>query len=128
MNEARNSNTWKVIRAFHCLNLEIVTLANARCARLTSHVVPAGLYYVACYTLNILRPQLCRHSQGSRYHMEFQMYTVKTYMRHGIHLLTLVLLSPCYGRFVCFTLRAIYPPEKDLAVLPCDLGGSEVNE
>jgi hypothetical protein len=31
-------------------------------------------------------------------------------------------------KFFCFTLRAIYPPEKDLVVLFWELGGSEVNE
>jgi hypothetical protein len=31
-------------------------------------------------------------------------------------------------KFIGFTLRAIYPPEKDLAVLFWELGGSEVNE
>ena len=56
MNQAPNSNTWKVIRALYCLSLEIVTLANARCARLTSHVFPAGLRCYACHTWNILQP------------------------------------------------------------------------
>jgi hypothetical protein len=84
INQARNSNTWKVIYALDCLNLEIVTLAKARCARLTSHVVPAGL---RCS--RIAPGTSCPHSVALNLcHMEFQMYVIKTYARHGVHLLS----------------------------------------
>jgi hypothetical protein len=40
----------------------------------------------------------CRHSIALNLcHMEFQIYAMKTYMRHGIHLLTFVSLPPYHG-------------------------------